>query len=108
MTQKLRAGIVGATGMVGQRFIALLDGHPSIEAVLVAASARSAGKPYAEAVTGRWVMPTAIPARVGALTVRDAADVAGIAGNVDFIFCAVDMPKDETVKLEEAYARAEV
>lgn len=108
MSAKLRTGIVGATGMVGQRFIALLDGHPSIEVVLVAASARSAGKPYGEAVAGRWVMPTALSPRVAALPVQDAADVAGIAGKVDFIFCAVDMPKEETARLEEAYARAEV
>ena len=108
MAQKLRAGIVGATGMVGQRFIALLDGHPSIEVVLVAASARSAGKPFAEAVGDRWVMPTPIPARVAGMVVRDAADVKGIAGSVDFIFCAVDMPREETAQLEEAYARAEV
>ncbi len=105
--QKLKVGIVGATGMVGQRFITLLDGHPWFEVVAVAASAKSAGKPYAESVAGRWVMSGRIPAAVAALPVLDGADVAGIAAKVDFVFCAVDLPKPDVVLLEEAFARAE-
>lgn len=108
MAQKLRAGIVGATGMVGQRFIALLDQHPTIEVVALAASANSAGKTYAQAVEGRWAMATAIPASIAKMQVLDAANVQAVAGLVDFIFCAVDMPKAETLALEEAYAKAEV
>jgi aspartate-semialdehyde dehydrogenase len=108
VAQKLRAGIVGATGMVGQRFIALLDQHPTIEVVAVAASANSAGKTYAQAVEGRWAMTTAIPAGIAKMQVLDAANVQAVAGLVDFIFCAVDMPKAETLALEEAYAKAEI
>lgn len=108
MAQKLRAGIVGATGMVGQRFIALLDQHPTIEVVALAASANSAGKTYAQAVEGRWAMATAIPASIAKMQVLDAANVQAVAGLVDFIFCAVDMPKAETLALEEAYAKAEI
>jgi aspartate-semialdehyde dehydrogenase len=107
MAQKLKAGIIGATGMVGQRFITLLEGHPWFEVVLVAASAQSAGKTYAEAVTGRWSMSRPVPAAVRDLVVLDASRVKDIAAAVDFIFCAVDMPKDEVLKLEEAFARAE-
>ena len=108
MTQKkLRVGVLGATGMVGQRFLALLERHPWYEVTLVAASPASAGKAYQEAVKGRWVMKTPVPAAVAGLTVQNASDVAAISGAVDFVFCAVDMAKDETAKLEEAYARAE-
>ena len=107
MDRKLKAGLIGATGMVGQRFITLLEGHPWFEVTLLAASARSAGKTYAEAVEGRWAMASRIPERLARLTVRDASRVAGIAAEVDFVFCAVDMPKEEVLKLEEAYARAE-
>jgi aspartate-semialdehyde dehydrogenase len=106
--KKLRVGVLGATGMVGQRFLSLLESHPWYEVVLVAASPASAGKTYQEAVQGRWVMKTPVPPAIAGLTVRNASDVADIAGAVDFVFCAVDMPKDETAKLEEAYARAEV
>ncbi len=106
--KKLKVGVLGATGMVGQRFLSLLENHPWYEVVLVAASPASAGKKYQEAVQGRWVMKTPVPAAVAGLTVRNASDVAEIAGAVDFVFCAVDMPKDETARLEEAYARAEV
>ena len=108
MSTKLKAGIVGATGMVGQRFVTLLNNHPDFEITMLAASANSAGKKYADAVSGRWAMKEAIPASVASMTVRDAADVAGNAKLVDFIFCAVDMDKAETLKLEEAYAKAEV
>ncbi|MBP6633680.1 MAG: aspartate-semialdehyde dehydrogenase [Kofleriaceae bacterium] len=104
---KLKVGVLGATGMVGQRFVALLADHPWFVVTSVAASPSSAGKRYDEAVAGRWAMPTPIPAAVAGLTVGNAADVAAIAGQVDFVFCAVDMSKDETAALEEAYARAE-
>lgn len=107
MGSKLKVGIVGATGMVGQRFLTLLAEHPWFEVVTVAASARSAGKPYAEAVEGRWVMPTEIPTRIGTLEVQDASQVEKVTGMVDFICCAVDMPKDQIRDLEERYARTE-
>ena len=105
--KKLRVGVLGATGMVGQRFLALLENHPWYDVSLVAASPSSAGKTYAEAVKGRWAMKTAIPAAAAGRTVKDASDVAAIAPAVDLVFCAVDMAKDETARLEEAYARAE-
>jgi aspartate-semialdehyde dehydrogenase len=105
--KKLRVGVLGATGMVGQRFLALLEHHPWYEVTLVAASASSAGQRYADAVKGRWALATAIPPAPGALTVRNASDVQTIASEVDFVFCAVDMSKEETAKLEEDYARAE-
>jgi aspartate-semialdehyde dehydrogenase len=105
--KKLKVAVLGATGMVGQRFVALLENHPWYEVVLAAASAKSAGRKYADAVKGRWALKTAIPASIGALTVKNASDVAAIAGEVDFVFCAVDMSKEETAKLEEDYARAE-
>ena len=107
MAEKLRAGIVGATGMVGQRFVSLLADHPWFKVVTVAASARSAGKTYADAVGGRWAMTTPVPASMAALTVKDASKIDEVAGGVDLIFCAVDMPKDETRALEERYARSE-
>jgi aspartate-semialdehyde dehydrogenase len=107
MAKKLKVGVLGATGMVGQRFVALLENHPWYEVTLVAASASSAGKRYADAVQGRWAMKSAVPAATAALTVQNASDVQKIAGQVDFVFCAVDMAKDETAKLEEDYARAE-
>ncbi|NLI22038.1 MAG: aspartate-semialdehyde dehydrogenase [Clostridiales bacterium] len=107
--QPYRVGIIGATGMVGQRFALLLKDHPWFKVTCLAASSRSAGKPYREAVGDRWAFPdTPIPANVADLTVLDAADVATVAGLVDFVFCAVDMKKDEILALEERYARAEV
>ncbi len=105
--KKLRVGVLGATGMVGQRFLALLENHPWYDVTLVAASANSAGQTYADAVKGRWALKTAVPKAAGALTVKNASDVKAIAGEVDFVFCAVDMSKEETAKLEEDYARAE-
>jgi aspartate-semialdehyde dehydrogenase len=105
--KKLQVGILGATGMVGQRFVSLLANHPWFEVTLVAASASSAGKSYEEAVAGRWAVPGGVPGATARLTVKDASDVSAIAPKVDFVFCAVDMPKDETAKLEDAYARAE-
>lgn len=108
MGQKIRAGIIGASGMVGQRFVLLLDGHPDFEITCLAASARSAGKTYAQALEGRWAMKQAIPPSVADMPVLDAADIAKVASLVDFVFCAVDMPKPEVLALEEAYAKAEV
>jgi aspartate-semialdehyde dehydrogenase len=93
--------------MVGQRFVSLLETHPWFAVTVVAASAKSAGRPYAEAVSGRWAMTTPVPARVAGLEVRDASDVASVTRDVDFVFCAVDMTKEETRALEDAYARAE-
>jgi len=94
--------------MVGQRFIALLENHPWFEVVLVAASARSAGKTYEEAVEGRWKMSTPMPDAVKKLVVYDINEVETVASQVDFVFCAVDMKKDEIKAIEEAYAKAEV
>jgi aspartate-semialdehyde dehydrogenase len=107
MPNKLKVGVLGATGMVGQRFVALLDGHPWFDVTAVAASATSAGKSYADAVSGRWTLPTQVPAATAALTVGNASDIAAIADQVDFVFCAVDMPKDATARLEDDHARAE-
>ncbi|WP_020621232.1 aspartate-semialdehyde dehydrogenase [Paenibacillus daejeonensis] len=105
MTAKLRAGIVGGTGMVGQRFVQLLDGHPWFEVTAIAASRNSAGKTYEESVQGRWKLDTPIPDAVKGIIVQDAAEVEAVAGGVDFILCAVDMKKDEIKALEEAYAK---
>ena len=105
---KLRAGILGATGMVGQRFISLLENHPWFEVVLVAASPRSAGKSYEEAVGERWKMDTPMPEAVKKLVVKNVNEVEAIAAEVDFVFSAVDMSKDEIKAIEEAYAKAEV
>ena len=107
MSEKLKVGIVGATGMVGQRFVSLLADHPWFQVVTVAASGRSAGKPYADAVGSRWAMSAPVPPSIGAITVKDASKVAEVAGTVDLIFCAVDMPKEEIRALEEAYAKTE-
>ena len=106
--EKYKVGIIGATGMVGQRFITLVDNHPWFELTCLAASPRSAGKPYEQAVEGRWAMATPIPEKAKNMMVLDAqADVEKIAGMVDFVFCAVDMKKDEIRALEETYAKAE-
>jgi aspartate-semialdehyde dehydrogenase len=107
MTKKLKVGVLGATGMVGQRFVALLENHPWFELAAVAASPSSAGKAYADAVAGRWALSTPVPAAAAKLVVADAANVQAVADHVDFVFCAVDMAKDATAKLEEDYARAE-
>jgi len=104
---KLRAGVVGGTGMVGQRFISLLENHPWFEVTAVAASAASAGKSYAEAVEGRWKLASAMPEFVKRIIVQDAAKVDEVASGVDLIFCAIDLNKDETRALEERYARTE-
>ncbi len=108
MTNKLKCAVIGATGMVGQRFLTLLENHPYFEVAAVAASARSAGRPYEEAVAGRWKMKTPVPDAVRSMTVLDAADVKAVADLVDFVFCAVDMPKEQILALEESYAKAEI
>ena len=107
MERKWRVAIVGATGMVGQRFISLLAEHPWFEIAVLAASARSAGKTYEEAVAGRWAFPWNIPEHVKSMTIVDAAKVEDVTSKVDFVFCAVDMKKDEIRALEDAYAKTE-
>lgn len=107
--EKLPVGIIGATGMVGQRLATRLAKHPWLEITTVAASERSAGKTYAEAVAGRWKIPgEEIPPAVANLVVKNASDVRAIAGEVNFVFCALDMPKREILALEEAFAQNEV
>ncbi len=107
MSEKLKVGILGATGMVGQRFISLLDGHPWFEVTAVAASPRSAGKTYEEAAGPRWKMDTPMPEAVKKLVVMNVNEVEQVAGGVDFVFSAVDMSKDEIRAIEEAYAKTE-
>lgn len=107
MEQKLKVGILGATGMVGQRFISLLENHPWFEVVTVAASPRSAGKTYEEAVGDRWKMDTPMPEAVRKLVVLNVNEVEKVASTVDFVFSAVDMSKDEIRAIEEAYAKTE-
>ena len=107
MEKKLRVGILGATGMVGQRFISLLENHPWYEVVTVAASPRSAGKTYEEAVGDRWKMTTPIPEAVKKLVVMNVNEVEKVAASVDFVFSAVDMTKDEIRAIEEEYAKTE-
>ncbi|MCI8268100.1 MAG: aspartate-semialdehyde dehydrogenase [Lachnospiraceae bacterium] len=108
MEKKLRVGVLGATGMVGQRFITLLENHPWYEVVAVAASPRSAGKTYEEAVGGRWKMDSPMPEAVKGLTVMNVNEVEKVSDRVDMVFSAVDMSKDEIRAIEEAYAKAEV
>jgi len=108
MQKKLRVGIIGATGMVGQRFITLLDNHPYFDISVLAASASSSGKLYKDAVSGRWKIDRPIPSCVENMTVINAADIQKVKDNADFVFCAVEMPKEEIKKLEEAYAKAEL
>lgn len=105
--KKFKVGIIGGTGMVGQRFATLLENHPWFEVKAVAASSRSAGKTYEEAVGGRWAMSVPIPESMKKLVIKDAANVENMARNVDFVFCAVDMPKADIRALEEAYAKEE-
>ena len=102
-----KVGIIGCTGMVGQRFASLLENHPWFHVTALAASPRSAGKTYKDAVGDRWVMKTPMPEAMKDMIVFDAADVQKVASLVDFVFCAVDMPKAEIRALEEAYAKAE-
>ncbi|MDD5795602.1 MAG: aspartate-semialdehyde dehydrogenase [Oscillospiraceae bacterium] len=105
--KKYKVGIIGATGMVGQRFACLLENHPWFEVTALAASSRSAGKPYKDTIDGRWLMSTPIPENIKDMVVMDAADVESVAAKVDFVFCAVNMKKDEIKALEESYAKAE-
>lgn len=106
--KKYKVGIIGATGMVGQRFVLLLHKHPWFDITVLAASARSAGKTYTEAIGNRWAMKDAMPDAVKDMPVYDATlDMEKIAAAVDFVFCAVDMKKDEIRALEEAYAKLE-
>ncbi len=106
--KKYNVGVIGATGMVGQRFMTLLDNHPWFDVKVLAASPRSAGKKYSEAVGSKWCMDVEIPEAMKDIVVMDAtADIEKIASQVDFVFCAVDMKKDEIKALEEAYAKAE-
>ncbi len=106
--EKYKVGIIGGTGMVGQRFVTLMERHPWFELTVIAASGRSAGKTYEEAVGSRWAMDTPMPQEAKGLVVLDASeDVSKIAGLVDFVFCAVDMQKDEILALEERYAKHE-
>ncbi len=107
MSDKLKVGILGGTGMVGQRFIALLENHPWFEVTAIAASPRSAGKTYEEAVGGRWKMDTPMPEAVKNLVVMNVNEVEKVAAGVDFVFSAVDMTKEEIKKIEEDYARTE-
>ena len=106
--EKMKVGVVGATGMVGQRFLTLLENHPYFEVTALAASARSAGKTYEEAVGARWKMKTPMPEKFKKMTVIDASEIEKIGKLVSFVFCAVDMKKDEIKALEEAYAKAEI
>ena len=107
MSEKLRVGILGGTGMVGQRFISLLEDHPWFEVTTIAASPRSAGKTYEEAVGGRWKMTAPMPERVKKLVVMNVNEVEKVAAEVDFVFSAVDMSKEEIKAIEEAYAKTE-
>ncbi len=107
MERKFKVGVLGATGMVGQRFISLLENHPWYEVTTVAASPRSAGKTYEEAVGGRWKMSTPMPEGVKKLQVMNVNEVEKVASGVDFVFSAVDMSKDEIKAIEEAYAKTE-
>ena len=106
--KQYNVGIIGATGMVGQRFLCLLENHPWFKVTALVASARSAGKTYEEAVGTRWKLAKAMPEQFKSMVVIDAADVAAVASMVDFVFCAVDMKKEEIRALEEKYAKAEV
>ncbi len=107
MEKKYNVGIIGATGMVGQRFATLLENHPWFNVVVLAASARSAGKTYKEAAGSRWAMKTPMPKAMEEMIIMDAVNVEEIASKVDFVFCAVDMKKEDIRALEEKYAKAE-
>ena len=108
MSEKLQVGILGGTGMVGQRFISLLENHPWFEVKVIAASPRSAGKTYKEAVGDRWKMTTPMPEAVKDIVVKNVNDVEAVSKEVDFVFSAVDMTKDEIRAIEEEYAKCEI
>lgn len=106
--KKYQVGVIGGTGMVGQRFVTLMENHPWFQLKVIAASSRSAGKTYEEAVGARWSMDTPMPEEAKHIVVMDAtADIEKIAAQVDFVFSAVDMKKEEIKALEEAYAKCE-
>ncbi len=107
MSEKLKVGILGGTGMVGQRFISILENHPWFEVTTIAASPRSAGQTYEQAVGGRWKMTTPMPEAVKNIVVKNVNEVEAVASEVDFVFSAVDMTKDEIRAIEEAYAKTE-
>lgn len=107
MDKKLRVGILGGTGMVGQRFISLLEDHPWFEVTTIAASPRSAGKRYEDAVGDRWKMTSPMPEKVKDIIVKDVTNVKEVASEVDFVFSAVDMTKEEIRAIEEEYAKTE-
>ena len=107
MSDKLKVGILGGTGMVGQRFISLLENHPWFEVTTIAASPRSEGKTYEEAVGDRWKMDTPMPESVRKILVMNVNEVEKVASEVDFVFSAVDMTKEEIKAIEEAYAKTE-
>ena len=108
MERKLKAGVLGGTGMVGQRFVTLLENHPWFELAAIAASPRSAGKTYREAMGDRWKMSAPMPAKAADMIVKDVSDVDAVTEGLDLVFSAVDMKKDEIHAIEEAYARHEV
>lgn len=108
MEKKLRVGVLGATGFVGQRLVTLLEGHPYFDVTVLAASPRSEGKVYEDLVGGRWKLTTPCPEYVKKMVVKDLHKVDEIKNEVDFVFCAVNMDKEEIQKIEEAYAKAEV
>jgi len=105
--EKLRVGIIGGTGMVGQYFVSLLQNHPWFDITLIAASKQSSGKTYREAVEGRWLMDRGIPTGVADIKIRDALDVKEISEDVDFVFSAISLEKEKTALLEMKYARCE-
>ena len=106
--EKMKVGVIGATGMVGQRFLMLLDEHPYFEVAAVIASPRNAGKTYEEAVEGRWKMTSPIPEKYKKMTIISSEEIEKVGKLCSFVFCAVDMKKDEVKALEEAYAKAEI
>ncbi len=106
--EKCKVGVIGATGMVGQRFLTLLEDHPYFEVTALVASPRNAGKTYEEALDGRWKMTTPLPEKYKNMTVISSEDIETVKGLVSFVFCAVNMKKDEIKALEEAYAKAEI
>ena len=106
--KKYKVGVIGATGMVGQRFLTLLENHPWFEVTALVASARSAGQKYSEAVGSRWKLAAPMPEKYKDMVVMDAEDIESVKALVDFVFCAVNMKKDEIKALEEAYAKAEI
>lgn len=108
MSEKYRAGVIGCTGMVGQRFLTLLENHPWFEVTALMASARSAGKKYGDAVEGRWKMSVPVPGKYRDMPVYDSDGIDRVKDLVDFVFCAVNAPKSEIIALEEGYAKAEI